>query len=81
MGAAPMKTPDLRLTPPTAAPIADRGRLMLPAEVARETFNGKISARWILDNAPLHLRVPLGRKICFRENDMIAWRESLGAAR
>lgn len=73
--------PDLRLTPQTAPPVADRGRLLLPAEVARDIFDAKISARWILDNAPVALRVPLGRRICFRANDMIAWRDSLGGAR
>ncbi len=73
--------PTLRLTLPTAPPIADRGRLLLPAEVAREIFDAKVSARWILDNAPHHLRVPLGRRICYRANDLIAWRDSLGGAR
>jgi hypothetical protein len=69
--------PDLRLTPPTAAPIVDRGRAMLPAEVAREIFDGKVSARWVLDNAPLQLRGKFGRKIVFKESAMIAWRDSL----
>lgn len=68
----------LRLTAPTTPPVADRGRLMLPAEVARDIFDGKIGPRWILDNAPLALRVRLGRRVCFRERDVIAWRDSLG---
>lgn len=73
--------PSLRLAAPTAPPVTDRGRLLLPAEVAREVFDGKIGPRWILENAPLALRVRLGRRVCFREQDMITWRDGLGGAR
>lgn len=71
--------PNLRLTAATVPPVADRGRLLLPAEVAREIFHEKIGPRWILENAPSALRVRLGRRVCFRANDMIAWRDGLGA--
>ena len=36
-----------------------------------------IETRQVLQNAPAHTRVRLGRVVCFREADMIAWRESL----
>jgi hypothetical protein len=67
----------LSITPPTAAPVRDRGRMMTPAEVAAEIFSGKIKGKWVLQNAPSRYRVPLGRLVCFRELDMIEWRESL----
>lgn len=72
------KPRDLRLTPLMAAPVRERGRLMLPAEVARDIFGGMIGRKWVMQHAPVATRVRLGRLVCYYEAEMVAWRDSLG---
>ena len=83
MSAVTKQKPDhLRISPITAAPVQDRGALMLPAEIAAHpaTFNGIISGRWVLENTPIHLRKKVGRKVCFYLNEMIAWAGTIDAS-
>ncbi len=75
MSAMP-KPRDLRFTPPAPVP-RERGRTMRPADVARETFEGFRSAKWIRENAPARYRGWFGNKLVFREADMREWKDSL----
>ncbi len=61
--------PAVDLTPPP-----DRGRLMSPAEVAADLFDGKVTAQWVRRN--VRPKVALGHStVLFYEHDVRRWLE------
>lgn len=66
--------PDVLTPPPNPK---DRGPLLTPDAIAEVVFNGQVSGRWVLANLPLHLRVKVGKKICFRQFDAERYLDSL----
>lgn len=66
-----------RVTSVATAPFQSRGRLMTPDEVAEHIFHSQVRGRWVLENAPSRLRVPVGKKVCFWEAQMSDWVLSL----
>lgn len=66
-----------RTTKTFRLPVADRGRLMDPREIAQELFFGKVRPRWIGETVPRELRVPMGKGYFYWENEMRAWIASL----
>ena len=57
----------------------DRGPLCTAEEIAAHVFNNQVSWRWVLANLPMHLRVKVGRKVCFRLHDAAAYLDSLSS--
>lgn len=68
---------DLRLSPVTTPPVRDRGRLLTARQIAAEYFPGLVGHKWILEHAPLELRVKVGKRVCYYELEVLAWRDTL----
>lgn len=66
--------PDVLTPPPNPK---DRGPLCTPDEIAEQVFSNQVSGRWVLANLPLHLRVKVGKKVCFRLHDAFGYLDSL----